>query len=110
MENFKPLKKLKGLGIYYSDPESPVSASTSKLYSFGDITLTDTVLGKNIMYDVLSFFQVKLAVFKAVAGRIKEVVGGKTATDMYSGVGTIGVPVGAATLVESDDANIRMAV
>lgn len=109
MADFKLPKELKGLDIYYSEPKSPASVPTKKLYSLGDIKLVDTVLGQNIMYDVLSFFQVNLQVFEEAAGRIKEIVEGQRAVDMYSGVGTIGISVGATTLVESDETNIAMA-
>lgn len=109
MSDFQLPKELKGLDIYYSEPKSPASVPTKKLYSLGDITLTDTILGKNIMYDVLSFFQVNLPVFEAAASQIKKVLGVQSSADFYSGVGTIGIPVGAQTLVDSDAANIAMA-
>ncbi len=100
---------IKGVVIYYSDPKSPASVTTKKLYSLGDITLTDTVLGKNITYDVLSFFQVNLPVFELALKEIKTYVDGDTSVDFYSGVGTIGIPVGSSILVESDQNNIEMA-
>lgn len=109
MSRFTLPDELKGLDIYYSEPKSPASVPTKKLYSLGDITLADTVLEQNIMYDVLSFFQVNLPVFEVVAQRIKGIVKGTKAVDMYSGVGTIGIPVGASALIESDDVNIKMA-
>ena len=102
-------EELKGMVIYYSNPKSPASVPTELLYSFGDITLSDDILGKNIMYDVLSFFQVNLPVFEQALIRIKEYVGNKPIVDFYSGVGTIGIPLNAELLVESDESNIRMA-
>lgn len=107
---------LKGFVVYYSNPKSPASIPTKKLYTSGDITLTDTVGGKNITYDVLSFFQVNLPVFETPLKKIKAVVRAtqkkapeSKVIDMYSGVGTIGICVGADVLVESDSSNIAMA-
>ncbi len=113
---FEVPDELKGLVIYYSDPKSPASVPTKQLYSFGDITLTDSILSKNITYDVISFFQVNIPVFEEAAKKIsgaikiykKAVPKGKV-TDMYSGVGTIGLIAGADMLVESDASNIEMA-
>ena len=101
---------LKGVVVYYSNPQSPASVPTKKLYSFGDIKLTDTVMGVNITYDVLSFFQVNLEVFELALTDIANVIQANPslkAVDMYSGVGTIGIPVGAEVLIESDESNIE---
>lgn len=113
---FEVPEELKGLVIYFSDPKSPASVPTKQLYSFGDITLTDRVLDKNITYDVMSFFQVNIPVFESAAKVIvREVESYKNANpngtviDMYSGVGTIGLIAGADTLVESEISNIEMA-
>lgn len=123
MSDFKLPKGLKGIDIYYSDPKSPVSVPTKKLYSFGDINLSDMVMGINITYDVMSFFQVNLPIFESAlksiksatinnparAKKLSEGVAGPNIVDMYSGVGTIGLAIGADTLVESDKSNIVMA-
>lgn len=106
--NFQPPAGLDGLVIYYSNPKSPASVPTKQLYLTGDITLTDDILGKNIIYDVLSFFQVNLPVFEKAASDMSRFIDA-VAVDFYSGVGTIGVPVGATTLVESDEQNVAMA-
>lgn len=114
--NFAVPEELKGLVIYFSDPKSPASVPTKQLYSFGDITLTDNVLGKNITYDVMSFFQVNIPIFESAARSIisevnsyRKLASKGQVIDMYSGVGTIGLIVGADTLVESDNPNIDMA-
>ena len=107
--DFMKPDSLKGLTIYHSNPKSPASVPTRQLYIKGDITLNDEVLRKNIMYDVLSFFQVNLPVFEAAATEIKQAVTDRPCVDFYSGVGTIGVPVGASVLVDSDESNINMA-
>lgn len=101
--------KLKGLNIYYSDPKSPASIITEKLYIIGDIMLSDTIVDKNIIYDVNSFFQVNVPVFEAAMDSITAHVQHKPSIDFYCGVGAIGVPLGASTLVESDELNIAMA-
>ncbi|MCA9345960.1 class I SAM-dependent RNA methyltransferase [Candidatus Saccharibacteria bacterium] len=101
---------LKGLIICYSNPKSPASVRTKDLYINGDITLTDTLMGTNITYDVFSFFQVNLPIFEQVLGRIDYFSGGIPKIDMYSGVGAIGIPIGMTDiLVESDENNVKMA-
>lgn len=100
---------VKGIVFYYSNPKSPASVPTEHLYTIGDITLTDYVLGKNITYDVNSFFQVNLPVFNKAMSVIKDKTLGAGVIDFYSGVGTIGIPLGASILVESDAENIKMA-
>ena len=109
LNGFKLPGSLKGLDVYYSNPKSPASVATKKLYSFGDIKLTDSVNGINIIYDVMSFFQVNLSVFELALQEIQKQLKGKNIVDMYSGVGTIGVVVGANKLVESDENNVQMA-
>lgn len=100
----------RGLAVYYSNPKSPASIITRELYQFGDITLTDNILGTPISYDVNSFFQVNLPVFEAALAEIKKFTkDADPIVDFYSGVGTIGVPLGATKLVESDEHNIEMA-
>jgi 23S rRNA (uracil1939-C5)-methyltransferase len=97
------------VAVVYSNPKSPASIITEVLYANGDITLKDTLLGENIMYDVFSFFQVNLPIFELALRDIEVAVGGKPSVDFYSGVGGIGIAVGASVLVESDGANIAMA-
>ncbi len=100
----------KGIEVNFSTPKSPASVCTRNLYSFGDTTLTDTILGCNISYDVNSFFQVNIPVFELAAQKISEhSQGAAPVVDFYSGVGTIGIPVGATVLVESDAHNVQMA-
>lgn len=101
---------LKGLIICYSNPKSPASVRTKDLYINGDITLSDTLMGTNIIYDVFSFFQVNLPIFEQTLGRINYFAGGMPKIDMYSGVGAIGIPIGMTDiLVESDENNVKMA-
>lgn len=97
------------MAVVYSDPKSPASIKTELLYTKGDITLTDTLLGKNITYDVFSFFQINLLVFEAALKAIERHVSGQPSIDMYSGVGSIGLSVGSDTLVETDESSVAMA-
>ncbi len=100
-----------GVAVYFSNPKSPASIVTKKLYVTGSIQLRDDVSRVPILYDVNSFFQVNLPVFEEALKQIKKAVGkSKNIIDMYAGVGTIGLVVGANKLIEIDEHNIDMAV
>ena len=100
-------KSLDGLTVVYSNPLSPASVRTKDLKIYGDISLSDKVLGKELSYDVHSFFQVNLEVFNRAVEKIKTSLQNYPVVDMYSGVGTIGLALQKpVTLVESDSANI----
>lgn len=99
----------KGVVVYFSNPRSPASVATTKLYEHGDITLTDEILCKAITYDVLSFFQVNLDSYNLALRTIARAVEGERVTDMYAGTGSIGLSVGAHTLVEIDPHSAAMA-
>jgi len=99
---------VKGLRVYHSNPKSPASVPTRLLYELGDATLQDELLGKWFAYDVDSFFQVNLPIYEKALERIREHVQGEP-VDMYAGVGSIGLSVGARTLVELDPATAAMA-
>ena len=91
--------------VIYSDPKSPASVITKRLTSFGDITLTDTVLGTPFRYVCEGFFQGNIPVYEQALTDMKEWVqesGNTKVLDMYSGVGTIGFTIGGdnLTLVE----------
>lgn len=103
--------ELKGLRVYYSNPKSPASVPTKLLYELGDITLDDELLDKTFRYDVDSFFQVNIPIFELALQRIKEVCKDDLVTDMYAGVGSIGLSVaGKGThLIELDPATAAMA-
>ena len=101
---------LKGLRVYHSNPKSPASVPTKLLYTSGDATLQDEILGKLFSYDVDSFFQVNLPVYEKALERIKEHCMGDP-VDMYAGVGSIGLSVAKerVELVELDPATAAMA-
>ena len=100
--------ELKGLRVYHSNPKSPASVPTRLLYELGNARLQDTILGKAFSYDVESFFQVNLPVYEKALARIKEHVQADP-IDMYAGVGSIGLSVGARQLIELDPATAAMA-
>jgi 23S rRNA (uracil1939-C5)-methyltransferase len=131
LEEFPKLElppELAGLRVYYSDPRSPASVPTRLLYELGDSLLHDSLLGKDFVYDVDSFFQVNVPIFEKALQKIRRAfvsyaaslgnAGTAGLTDMYSGVGSIGlsvaadedgVPLANVTLVELDPASVRMA-
>ncbi len=114
-EDFPKIRKFsdiaKGVAVYFSNPKSPASVPTRQLYKAGDTTLTDNLLGRTFQYDVLSFFQVNLEAYTKALQAIKTAVGSNFVTDMYAGVGTIGLSVSerAPWLVESDSHSAAMA-
>ncbi len=104
-------KGLKGLRVYHSNPKSPASVPTELIYEVGNTTLTDELLGQTFHYDVDSFFQVNPPVFEMALAAIKEHISEPAITDMYAGVGTIGLSVASAAvdLIELDAATAHMA-
>lgn len=102
---------LKGLRIYYSNPKSPASVPTRLLQETGEVILTDTLLDKPFVYDVDSFFQVNIPIFEQALQTIRSHIDESEVTDMYAGVGSIGLSLGAdkVDLVELDPATVRMA-
>ncbi len=104
--------ELQGLRVYYSNPKSPASVTTDLLYELGDCLLHDDLLGTSFVYDVDSFFQVNLPVFEKALTVIRKQLGdAPVVTDMYAGVGSIGLSVASESvdLVELDPASVRMA-
>lgn len=100
-----------GLKVYYSNPKSPASVATKLLYELGDTELADEIMGTSLKYDVTGFFQVNLPVFEQTMRVIDEWTDGdQHVVDMYSGVGSIGIPLKRTnTLVELDPHNVAMA-
>lgn len=97
----------KGAVVCFSNPKSPASVRTKDLYKFGDISLSDTLLKTEIGYDVFSFFQVNLPIFRTALQQISEAVGDAPVTDMFSGVGAIGLSLpNTDMLIESEAANV----
>lgn len=71
--------------------------------------MRDSLLGNPMAYGPVGFFQVNIPVFEKALTKIKDVIGGELSIDMYSGVGSIGIPVGSRALIELDPVNVTMA-
>jgi 23S rRNA (uracil1939-C5)-methyltransferase len=101
---------LQGLQVYHSNPKSPASVPTKLLYSLGDLQLHDELLGKRFVYDVNSFFQVNVPIFEAALLRMQEHAD-DSLTDMYAGVGSIGLSLAKkqVSLIELDPKSAAMA-
>lgn len=95
-----------GFQIYRSNQFSPASTPDELLTSLGQNYLTETVLGTNLRYGLLSFFQINVPIFETAVRDIGRFVEGGVAVDYYSGVGAISLPLAKKcsqiTLVESN--------
>ncbi|MDB5185721.1 MAG: hypothetical protein JWL85_244 [Candidatus Saccharibacteria bacterium] len=102
---------VKGLRVYHSNPKSPASVPTRLLYELGDVHLSDELFGTELTYDVESFFQVNVPVFELALTEMKNHLDEDSLTDMYAGVGTIGLSLAkkAVDLIELDTATAAMA-
>ena len=80
---------------------------TKVLQTLGDPVLTDTLLGVSLRYSATSFFQVNVPLYEQVLENIKKLVKSKEVVELYAGVGSIGLTVGAKniTLVDIDRFN-----
>lgn len=115
-ENFNPINEseikksgIKGFELIYSNPKSPASVITKKLQTYGDTSLTDTILKVPFNYAVDGFFQINLPVYEQALKDMKKWVNkDKPTVDLYSGVGTIGLTIGGEklTLIESSEAAV----
>jgi 23S rRNA (uracil1939-C5)-methyltransferase len=116
-ESFKPIRDIdiealgvKGFEMIYSNPNSPASVITKRLQEWGNITLTDTINDVPFSYATESFFQINLPVYEQALLDMREWVDpAKPTVDLYSGVGTIGLTIGAGdlTLVEINEGAVR---
>lgn len=103
-------ENIKGMRVYHSNPKSPASVATRLLQEIGSVEISDELLGQRLTYDVDSFFQVNIPVFKRVLEKIKQNVGAQPVVDMYGGVGSIGLSVSKdPIIVELDNATVAMA-
>ena len=99
-----------GFELIFSNPKSPASVITKRLQSWGETTLTDTILDVPFTYAVEGFFQINLPVYEQALRDMKQwVVPDKPAVDLYSGVGTIGLTIGGdnITMVEINESAVR---
>lgn len=95
--------------VIYSDPRSPASRITERLATFGNIVLTDTILGVPFRYATEGFFQVNIPVYEQALKDMKEWIGAEKVIDLYSGVGSIGLTIGGdnVTLIEMNEHAVR---
>ncbi len=106
--NEQELSKLnfKNFEIIFSNPKSPASVITKKIQSQNQENLQDSVLGVNFNYATESFFQINLPVYEQALCDMKKFIDvSKPTVDLYSGVGSIGLTIGAGdlTLVEINE-------
>lgn len=116
-ESFNPIREIdiealgiKGFEMIYSNPNSPASVITKRLQEWGNTSLTDTINDVPFSYATESFFQINLPVYEqALRDMRKYVDTTKPTVDLYSGVGTIGLTIGARelTLVEINEGAVR---
>ena len=112
-EKFEPFSKkeitslgFKNFEIIFSNPKSPASVITKKIQSQNQENLQDSVLGVNFNYATESFFQINLPVYEQALRDMKRFIDiSKPTVDLYSGVGSIGLTIGAGdlTLVEINE-------
>ena len=96
----------KNFEIIFSNPKSPASVITKKIQSQNQENLQDSVLGVNFNYATESFFQINLPVYEQALRDMKKFIDiSKPTVDLYSGVGSIGLTIGAGdlTLVEINE-------
>lgn len=96
----------KNFEIIFSNPKSPASVITKRLQSSANQKLQDSVLGIDFNYATESFFQINLSVYEQALRDMKKFIDiSKPTVDLYSGVGSIGLTIGAGdlTLVEINE-------
>ncbi len=95
--------------VIYSDPRSPASRISKRMAEFGNITLTDHILGIPFRYATESFFQVNIPVYEQALRDMKGFIETDKVIDLYSGVGSIGLTIGgdSPTLIEIDENAVR---
>jgi 23S rRNA (uracil1939-C5)-methyltransferase len=116
-ESFNPIRDIdiealgvKGFELIYSNPKSPASVITKRLQAWGNTTLTDTINDIPFSYATESFFQINLPVYEQALLDMHEWVDpAKPTVDLYSGVGTIGLTIGAGdvTMIEINEGAVR---
>lgn len=108
------IEGLLGLQVFYSTHKSPASVPTELLYRVGDEQLAVTVSNVTLQFGLFSFFQVNIPVFQQALNDIAiHVPNGTHLLDLYSGVGSIGLPLaqqcGHVTLVETNQEAVEFA-
>lgn len=106
--------KLLGFSIFFSNPKSPASVPTKLLYEKGQNYLTDKIFGKELQFGLLSFFQVNIPLFEKALELIQKMIPENSEVlDLYSGVGSISLPISEkmkhCTLVEINEEAVGFA-
>lgn len=109
-----PWEKLKvaGLKLFAARRNAPSHMPVKFLASWGESSMTDTLLGDKYTYGTDGFFQIHLPVYEKVLEDIKKFVTPRASVvDLYAGVGSIGMSVtkGPLTCVESDSSSVEFA-
>ncbi len=110
LEGLKENSNIIGFEMIYSNPNSPASVITERLQTWGQTSLTDTILDVPFTYAVEGFFQINLPVYEQALRDMKEwVVASKPSVDLYSGVGTIGLTIGGdnVKMIEINEHAVR---
>ena len=95
--------------IIYSNPKSPASVITERIYAQNNSVLADKILGVEFNYATEGFFQINLPVYEQALKDMSQFVDDKKPTiDLYSGVGTIGLTIGKnnLTMIEINPAAV----
>ena len=103
---------LVGIEIFYSDPRSLASIPTKLIYRQGEEALRDVLINnQSFLYNSRSFFQINVPVYRLVLERMKKYLSFNEITDLYSGVGSIGMSLAKKTivLVDNDQVNLEYA-
>jgi 23S rRNA (uracil1939-C5)-methyltransferase len=104
------LLPIAGFELIFSNPKSPASVITKRLQSWGNPSLTDTILGTPFTYATEGFFQINIPVYEqALRDMAAWIEKDKPVVDLYSGVGTIGLTIGGenVTMVEISEHAVR---
>lgn len=91
--------------VIFSNPQSPASVITDRLYRGTQTVLTDQVLDVPFRYASEGFFQVNLPMYERALEAMRPWVDPtRPVIDLYAGVGSIGLTIGGpqVTLVESN--------
>ncbi len=110
LESLKQQANICGFELIFSNPKSPASVITKRLQTWGETSLTDTVLDIPFTYAIEGFFQINIPVYEqALRDMQKWVSDDKSTVDLYSGVGTIGLTIGGknVTMVEINEHAVR---
>jgi len=75
---------------------------TKVLQLAGDISLVDTLLKTSLQYSVMSFFQINLPLYEQTLKDISAAVTSRDVVELYAGVGSIGLTIGAKSVALID--------